>query len=205
MRVITGCAGDCRQFRVRRQWNWAKLIRRLCSTVSQMKWYKEWIREEIGKSFKRGILQKWQKHSDLCEKLNFSAAYCCENRRSAQILPFDPIQHISFIYVTILAMRPTSTPYPPLRQLFPNPWMPGWRLAQPPLSELWLFGCSSVISNPGQQRFPRGETEWEICTTTHLCRAEIGWKQMAAHWMLPSACGHPPEKITSQGGFFFLL
>lgn len=100
-------------------------------------------------------------------------------------------------------MRPTSTPYTPPRQLFPNPWMPGWRLAQPPLSELWLFGWGSAVSNLSQQRFPGGGREWEICTTTHLCRAEIGWKQMAARWMLPSARGHPPEKLTSQGGFFF--
>lgn len=71
-----------------------------------------------------------------------------------------------------------------------------------PVWAVIIFGWGSAISNLGQQRFPRGETEWEICTTTHLCRAEIGWKQMAAHWMPPSACGHPPEKITSQEFFF---
>lgn len=50
---------------------------------------------------------------------------------------------------------PTPPHHPLLRQLFPNPWVLGWRLAHPPLSELWLFSWGSATSNLSQLKIPQ--------------------------------------------------
>lgn len=135
----------------------------------------------------------------LKNRFNQSVAHHCENYCLTKIFSSYPIPHISSVYEMITTRRQRSTPRLPLKQLFLNPC-----LAHPPLSELWLFGCG--MSNLGQLKTPqRKETERESCTHTQLCRAQIGWKKMAPHWMLPSVCGHLQKKKKKKHHSFFPL
>lgn len=139
--------------------------------------------------------KRWQKHRP-AEKLSHSEAYHWENHHSGQNPPF--WSYSTFIICLWDGTRQASHTHPPpsLETTFsqiPGCWGEG-------LHTPLCLSCDYLpaISNLGQLKIPQRRKQREICTTTHLCRAKIGTNQMAPHWMLPSASGHP-----SKTPFFF--
>lgn len=101
---------------------------------------------------------------------------------------------------------PGVQPPPSLETTFSKSLDAGVKACTPPsvwAVIIWLGLCHIKPQPAKDSPEEKAERERgrEICTTTHLCRAKIGTNQMAPHWMLPSASGHPSE--TPSQGFFF--